>query len=89
MRLQDPKENGWRLLFALGEWECWHVPNIGKVGWRHLCIRRLNARAPRRSYWLSWHPELRRLSRGYGAAILAQDSEAIMKQLLLRLHQWK
>jgi hypothetical protein len=85
MRLENPKDKGWQLLFQLGPYAVWTIPGEGKYGWHSIVVRDRNPDAPRRSYRLSWSTIESRLSLRPDLQDLIDSHGAFMQQLLPRL----
>jgi len=82
---------GWPLICKLQgpeEWEVYHVC-IRKNDWHDINVRLLDARAYRRSWWLSWNSRLKHFAQRPANENLEQRYAALWKQLQMRLRVCK
>lgn len=82
-------ENRWRLIFRLGEWEVFHRGGPTAYGWSDIVVRRLDPRARRRSWHLSWSHNEHRLSERPNLDDLRQHHSDLVRDLLRRLKVWQ
>jgi hypothetical protein len=89
MTLRDVSQTSWRPLFTLGPWQVFLAKPPNKYGWARVTVRLLDARAPKRSWWFAWHVAEARMSCTVDSEDLAQSHPAFMRDLQLKLRNWR
>ncbi|MGC2078086.1 MAG: hypothetical protein WA728_19035 [Xanthobacteraceae bacterium] len=82
-------ERRWPRIFTFKEFEAYHRGGPNEYAWSNLVIRRLDPRAHRRSWHLSWSHAEQRLAGRVDADDLARRHPDFMPELLRRLKAWQ
>jgi hypothetical protein len=76
-------------LFEFGPFALYHTPHRDGGSWLALALRLNDSAARKRVYYFGWSPTLQRVSLTPDSARLVEENEPLMRQVLMRLKQWK